>query len=330
MPITVHQNAARHRRGGHRPPAGQRPRRGRVVRPGRRRPGRRAGARQPGGDPPGRGPGLLRRRRHQGDPGPGRRGPDRCQPGLLRRLRRRLRVRGPGHRRRPRVLPGRRGRASPATPTSWWPPTTPPSGCPRWTEGPSVRPPICRGWSRSTGCGRWSTPPSRPPPPSCTTTARCSGWCPATSWSARPTRWPTAIAAKSPPSPPGQGVAQRDRPGRRQGQLPARAGVHLRAPRRRRGRRAAGRLRREARRRHHQIGGSVADKRLTLDELIGELRSGMTIGIGGWGSRRKPMAAVRAILRIGPHRPHRGVLRWPRRRPPVRGRARWPRWSTAS
>jgi glutaconate CoA-transferase subunit A len=41
----------------------------------------------------------------------------------------------------------------------------------------------------------------------------------------------------------------------------------------------------------------VADKRLTLDDLIGELRSGMTIGIGGWGSRRKPMAAVRAILR---------------------------------
>jgi len=41
----------------------------------------------------------------------------------------------------------------------------------------------------------------------------------------------------------------------------------------------------------------VADKRITLDELIGELRSGMTIGIGGWGSRRKPMAAVRAILR---------------------------------
>jgi glutaconate CoA-transferase subunit A len=33
------------------------------------------------------------------------------------------------------------------------------------------------------------------------------------------------------------------------------------------------------------------------DEVISELRSGMTIGIGGWGSRRKPMALVRAILR---------------------------------
>jgi glutaconate CoA-transferase subunit A len=41
----------------------------------------------------------------------------------------------------------------------------------------------------------------------------------------------------------------------------------------------------------------MSDKRLTLDEMIGELRSGMTIGIGGWGSRRKPMAAVRALLR---------------------------------
>jgi glutaconate CoA-transferase subunit A len=41
----------------------------------------------------------------------------------------------------------------------------------------------------------------------------------------------------------------------------------------------------------------MADKRLTLDDFVGELDSGMTIGIGGWGSRRKPMAAVRAILR---------------------------------
>ena len=41
----------------------------------------------------------------------------------------------------------------------------------------------------------------------------------------------------------------------------------------------------------------MADKRLTLDEFIAGLSSGMTIGIGGWGSRRKPMAAVRAILR---------------------------------
>jgi glutaconate CoA-transferase subunit A len=36
---------------------------------------------------------------------------------------------------------------------------------------------------------------------------------------------------------------------------------------------------------------------MTIDEVVGELRDGMTIGIGGWGSRRKPMAFVRAILR---------------------------------
>jgi len=41
----------------------------------------------------------------------------------------------------------------------------------------------------------------------------------------------------------------------------------------------------------------MADKVMTIDEVVGELRSGMTVGIGGWGSRRKPMALVRAILR---------------------------------
>lgn len=39
------------------------------------------------------------------------------------------------------------------------------------------------------------------------------------------------------------------------------------------------------------------DKRCTEDEAVAELRSGMTIGIGGWGSRRKPMSLIRAILR---------------------------------
>jgi glutaconate CoA-transferase, subunit A len=36
---------------------------------------------------------------------------------------------------------------------------------------------------------------------------------------------------------------------------------------------------------------------MTHEEVITELSSGMTIGIGGWGSRRKPMSLVRAILR---------------------------------
>lgn len=39
------------------------------------------------------------------------------------------------------------------------------------------------------------------------------------------------------------------------------------------------------------------DKQMTIDEVVGTLESGMTIGIGGWGPRRKPMALVRAILR---------------------------------
>ncbi|MGN6693367.1 MAG: CoA transferase subunit A [Aquihabitans sp.] len=39
------------------------------------------------------------------------------------------------------------------------------------------------------------------------------------------------------------------------------------------------------------------DKRLSEDEAVAQLSSGMTIGIGGWGSRRKPMSLVRAILR---------------------------------
>ena len=41
----------------------------------------------------------------------------------------------------------------------------------------------------------------------------------------------------------------------------------------------------------------TADKRITEDEAIATLRDGMTIGIGGWGSRRKPMSLVRALLR---------------------------------
>ena len=41
----------------------------------------------------------------------------------------------------------------------------------------------------------------------------------------------------------------------------------------------------------------MRDKRMTADEVVSTLSDGMTIGIGGWGSRRKPMALVRAILR---------------------------------
>ncbi|MEV6229082.1 CoA-transferase [Saccharopolyspora shandongensis] len=39
------------------------------------------------------------------------------------------------------------------------------------------------------------------------------------------------------------------------------------------------------------------DKRMTADDVVARLEDGMTIGIGGWGPRRKPMALVRAVLR---------------------------------
>ncbi|MFE3162196.1 CoA transferase subunit A [Streptomyces sp. NPDC059224] len=43
----------------------------------------------------------------------------------------------------------------------------------------------------------------------------------------------------------------------------------------------------------------MTDKTMTADEAVARLCSGMTLGIGGWGSRRKPMALVRAVLRSG-------------------------------
>jgi glutaconate CoA-transferase subunit A len=41
----------------------------------------------------------------------------------------------------------------------------------------------------------------------------------------------------------------------------------------------------------------MRDKRCSEEDVVAELQSGMTIGIGGWGSRRKPMSLVRAIAR---------------------------------
>ncbi|GAA2552062.1 CoA transferase subunit A [Streptomyces levis] len=43
----------------------------------------------------------------------------------------------------------------------------------------------------------------------------------------------------------------------------------------------------------------MRDKTTTAEQVAAGLRSGMTLGIGGWGSRRKPMALVRAVLRSG-------------------------------
>jgi hypothetical protein len=39
------------------------------------------------------------------------------------------------------------------------------------------------------------------------------------------------------------------------------------------------------------------NKQMTAADVVARLRDGMTIGFGGWGPRRKPMAIVREILR---------------------------------
>ncbi|MEY2399861.1 MAG: glutaconate CoA-transferase, subunit [Actinomycetota bacterium] len=41
----------------------------------------------------------------------------------------------------------------------------------------------------------------------------------------------------------------------------------------------------------------MTDKRTTEDEVVASLADGMTVAVGGWGSRRKPMSMVRAIAR---------------------------------
>ncbi len=102
----------RHPRRHHGRSPGQRADRAGLVRRGRRA-GR--GERGPGDQGRGaarRGARLQRRRGHQGDAAHQRlRGADRRQQGLLRGVQGGLRVRGPGDRRRQRLLPRRRGRA---------------------------------------------------------------------------------------------------------------------------------------------------------------------------------------------------------------------------
>ncbi len=43
----------------------------------------------------------------------------------------------------------------------------------------------------------------------------------------------------------------------------------------------------------------MTDRVLGIDDVVAAIKPGMTIGIGGWGSRRKPMALVRALARSG-------------------------------
>jgi glutaconate CoA-transferase subunit A len=43
------------------------------------------------------------------------------------------------------------------------------------------------------------------------------------------------------------------------------------------------------------IPAAIIDKRVRAADVVAQLADGMTIGIGGWGSRRKPMTLVRAL-----------------------------------
>lgn len=45
------------------------------------------------------------------------------------------------------------------------------------------------------------------------------------------------------------------------------------------------------------MSASVMDKRMSVADIVGELKDGMTIGIGGWGARQKPMALIREIVK---------------------------------
>ena len=41
----------------------------------------------------------------------------------------------------------------------------------------------------------------------------------------------------------------------------------------------------------------MANKQMGAADVVAKIKDGMTVGIGGWGPRRKPMALVREILR---------------------------------
>jgi glutaconate CoA-transferase, subunit A len=41
----------------------------------------------------------------------------------------------------------------------------------------------------------------------------------------------------------------------------------------------------------------MKNKVMTVDDVVDRVKDGMTVGVGGWGSRRKPMALVRALCR---------------------------------
>lgn len=43
---------------------------------------------------------------------------------------------------------------------------------------------------------------------------------------------------------------------------------------------------------------AARDKTTTEERAVATIESGMTLGIGGWGSRRKPMSLVLSLIHI--------------------------------
>ena len=197
-----------------------------------------------GRDPPRRGQGLQRRRRHQGDAEHrGVRRPARRQQGLLRGVQGGLRVRGAGDRRGQRLLRRRRGRP----------------GRQLRHRGRQRRRLLRRpGGQAGRARRRHAHGPAGPPAPDAhpllhrahhqgdrARAARLGLRGRAARGAGRRRAAPgRGHRRQGHPGDPGrQGGAQRDRPDRRQQELPVRAGVHLRAQPDGRQRRAPRRLR---------------------------------------------------------------------------------------
>ena len=289
-----------------------------MVRPRRSARRRRPRPGHPRRRTPRRGQGLQRRRGHQGDAGlRGLRRTDRRQPRMLRRVPRGLRVRGPGHRRSPGLLPRRRSR---------------PGRQRRLHRGERrrvLRDP--RGGPGRPGRGHAPLPdgPAAPDAHALLHRPQHRGHRPraarlgARGGSPRTPRRGSAGGGRRdraqghPGDPDGQGGDQRDRPRRRQPQLSLRAGLHDGAqPRGGRGRasRCVCRHRQGGARSEHAQQGDVRRGRRRPDQGRDDRRHrwlGLAAQADGAGARDPAQR---------PEGPHDRVVRRPGRGPasPVR------------
>ena len=170
----------------------------------------------------------------------GLRRPDRRQPGLLRRLRRGVRVRGPGDRRGQRLLPRRRhrpGRQRRRHRRRRRRHLRPARGRPRRARrGHPPGPARAAAQDAGDGLHVGHRDGGRAAPLRLGAARSCRR----TSCATRRCEVAGADRGEEPDGDPrGQGVAQRHRPDRREAQLPLRAGLHVRAQPVRRGRRSA-------------------------------------------------------------------------------------------